>query len=101
MNEDIQRKYQDYGDDALYSFKVTEGICYIRSWSEGDEATIGSPQNDFISVVAYITFVDRETMTDLQNVAIEEAEREYLNGYYRSLFHDVVAKKAHQLFQRN
>lgn len=101
MNEDIKRGYQEHGEEALYSFKVTDGICYIRSWCEGDITTVGSRQSDYISVVAYITFVDCDTMTDGQNAAIKEAEQEYIKGYYRSLCHDEIAEKNRQFLYNN
>lgn len=101
MNESIQRKYQEYGEEALYSFKVADGICYIRSWSEGDITTVGSRNSSFISVVAYITFVDRETMTANQNDAIKDAEKEYLNGYYQSLLQDEMAERARKWLYNN
>ena len=101
MNEDIKHGYQEHGEDALYSFKVTDGICYIRSWNEGDITTVGSRQSNFISVVAYITFVDRDTMTDGQNAAIKEAEQEYLKGYYRSLYRDKIAENSRQILFNN
>lgn len=89
MNEDIKRGYLDYGDYALFSFKVSDGICYIRSWNEGDIKTVSRRDSNFISVVEYVTFVDHETMTDKQNHAIDKAAQEYMDCYYRSLFQDM------------
>lgn len=97
MNEDIQRKYKEYGELAKYAFQVPDGTCFIRHWNEGDEATVHEKNSDFISVVLYYTFVNRGMMTDAQNEAIFKEGTRYIRSYYKSLYEDAMKES---FFQR-
>lgn len=91
LNKDIQRNYQEYGELAKYAFQVPDGTCFIRHWNEGDEATIGQKDCDFVSVVLYYTFVNGALMSEGQKQAIIKEGTRYLRDYFKSLFGD--AKK--------
>lgn len=97
LNENIQRDYKEYGELAKYAFQVPDGTCFIRHWNEGDEATVGEKDSDFISVVLYYTFVNGGMMSDDQNKAIFKEGTRYIRNYYKSLFEDAM-KEA--LFRR-
>ena len=90
LNEDIQRNYKEYGELAKYAFQVPDGTCFIRHWNEGDEATVGEKDSNFISVVLYYTFVNGGMMTDAQNEAIFREGTRYIRSYYKSLFEDAM-----------
>lgn len=90
LNEDIQRKYQDYGECAAYAFQRHDGTCFIRQWSEGDELSIGKEDSDRIAVTLYYTFVNNCMMTDTQNQAIGKEGKKYIYEYYRKLFRDAL-----------
>ena len=90
LNEDIQRNYKEYGELAKYAFQVPDGTCFIRHWNEGDEATVGEKDSNFISVVLYYTFVNGGMMTDAQNKAIFREGTRYIRSYYKSLFEDAM-----------
>ena len=90
LNEDIQRNYQEYGELAKYAFQVPDGTCFIRHWNEGDEATIGQKDSDFVSVVLYYTFVNGGMMSETQNKAIFKEGTRYIRSYYKSLFEDAM-----------
>lgn len=90
LNEDIQRNYKEYGELAKYAFQVPDGTCFIRHWNEGDEATIGQKDSNFVSVVLYYTFVNGGMMCETQNKAIFKEETRYIRSYYKSLFEDAM-----------
>ena len=90
LNEDIQSNYKEYGELAKYAFQVPDGTCFIRHWNEGDEATVGEKDSNFISVVLYYTFVNGGMMTDAQNEAIFREGTRYIRSYYKSLFEDAM-----------
>ena len=90
LNEDIQRNYKEYGELAKYAFQVPDGTCFIRHWNEGDEATIGEKDSNFISVVLYYTFVNGGMMSETQNKAILKEGTRYIRDYYKSLFEDAM-----------
>ena len=90
LNEDIQRNYKEYGELAKYAFQVPDGTCFIRHWNEGDEATVGEKDSDFISVVLYYTFVNGGMMSETQNKAILKEGTRYIRDYYKSLFEDAM-----------
>lgn len=90
LNESIQRNYKEYGELAEYAFQVPDGTCFIRHWNEGDEASVGQKDCDFISVVLYYTFVNGGMMTATQNDAIHKEGARYVADYYKNLFEDVL-----------
>lgn len=90
LNEDIQRKYKEYGELAAYAFQVHDGTCFIRQWNEGDELTIGKEDSDHIAVALYYTFVNNCMMTETQNKAIVKEGTKYISDYYRKLFRDAL-----------
>lgn len=90
LNEDIQRNYKEYGELAEYAFQVPDGTCFIRHWNEGDVATVGQKDSDFVSVVLYYTFVNGGMMTEAQNKAIKKEGTKYIINYYKSLFDDAM-----------
>lgn len=90
LNEDIQRKYKEYGELAAYAFQVHDGTCFIRQWNEGDELSIGKEDSDHIAVALYYTFVNNCMMTETQNKAIVKEGTKYISDYYRKLFRDAL-----------
>ena len=90
LNEDIQRNYKQYGDCAEFAFQVPDGTCFIRHWNEGDERTVGEADCDFISVVVFMTFVNKGLQTDTQKRAIMQEGRKYVATYYKNLFKDIT-----------
>ncbi len=90
LNESIQRNYKDYGELAKYAFLVPDGTCFIRHWNEGDEATVGEKDSDFISVVLFYTFVSGGMMSETQKHAIYKEGTRYIHNYYKSLFEDAM-----------
>ena len=90
LNESIQRNYKQYGYYAEYAFQVPDGTCFIRHWNEGDERTVGEADCDFISVVVFLTFVNKGLQTDTQKRAIMQEGRKYVVTYYKNLFKDIT-----------
>lgn len=90
LNEDIQRKYLDYGECAAYAFQVHDGTCFIRQWTEGDELSIGKKDSDYIAVALYFTFVNNCMMTKTQNKAIIKEGLKYISDYNGRLFKDLL-----------
>ncbi len=90
INEDIQHNNKEYGELAQYAFKVSDGTCFIRSWSEGDESTIGQKDSNFVSVVFYLTFVNKEMMSETQINAIKKEGTKFITNYYKNLFKDAM-----------
>ena len=96
LNDDINRNYNEYGELAKYAFKVPEGTCFIRFWNEGDIASIGNDNCDFISVVLYFTFISNNMMEGTQLKAIYKEELKYIDDYYRNLFNDLLGDAINQ-----
>lgn len=91
LNEDIKRNYKEFGELAKYAFKVPEGTCFIRFWSEGDIASIGNNDCDFISVVLYYTFVSDEMMDKTQLKAVYKEGLRYFHEHHKSIFNDLLS----------
>lgn len=90
LNKDINRNYKEYGDFAEYAFQVPDGMSFIRHWNEGDKATIGQEDSNFVSVVLYITFVNGGLMTNSQKKAIFKEGTKYIANQYRKLIEDAM-----------
>lgn len=82
LNSDIQRRFMEYGKFADYAFKVKDGICFIKSWAEGDYKTIKIRDNNYISVVEYHTIVPESMMTETQTTAIEKESMDFLKSLF-------------------
>ncbi len=91
LNNKIKRNYKEYGELARYAFKVSEGTCFIRFWNEGDIASIGNNDCDFISVVLYYTFVSDEMMDKTQLKAVYKEGLKYFREHHKSLFNDLLS----------
>lgn len=86
VDERVQRRYKDYGEFADIAFKVKDGMCFIKTWGEGDPESICSPEGDFITVVEYYTLVPESMMSDIQNAAIEEQKEAFIEGLINNYF---------------
>lgn len=78
VDEKVQRRYKKYGAFADVAFKIKDGICFIKSWGEGDPESICDRDGDFITVVEYYTIVPESMMSDIQNSAIDERKVEFM-----------------------
>lgn len=65
-------------------------MSFIRHWNEGDKATIGQEDSNFVSVVLYITFVNGGLMTNSQKKAIFKEGTKYIANQYRKLIEDAM-----------
>ena len=90
LNEDIQKRYQEYGEFAEYAFQVHDGICFMKQWSEGDELSIGQKDSDRIAVAVFYTFVNQTMMTETQKKAIVEEGTKYMSNYYKRLLSEAM-----------
>ena len=88
MNEKIQMKYKQYGEFANYAFKVSDGICFIRQGTDGDEKTVLTKDSNYISVVLYLTFVDNNTLKESQKIAIRKEEISYFLDFFNVLVYN-------------
>lgn len=86
VDERVQRKYKDYGEFANVAFKVKDGMCFIKTWSEGDPESICNRDGDFISVVEYYTLVPESMMSDIQNSAIDEQKEVFIEKLFNDCF---------------
>ena len=89
LNEDIQRNYKQYGEYS-YSFQQVDGICFVEHGMEGDEMTIGTPNDDTIEITLYYTIVTNAIMKENQKKALEKGGKEYVFNHYKSLFEDAM-----------
>lgn len=89
LNGEIQRNYKKYGEYS-YSFEQTEGVCFVDHGMEGDELTIGSPEDNAIFVTLYYTIVTRAMMKEIQKNAIDKGGEEYTLNHFKHLFEDAM-----------
>ena len=90
MNEEINRNYEKYGDDASMLFQQPEGICGISHWFEGDELSIGTDKCDVIAVVYYRTIMTSSMFKEHQKKAIGKGANEYLREFHKRLYEDAM-----------
>ena len=88
-NTDIQRNLEEYGDNA-YSFQQPDGVCFVHLGMEGDESTIGTPEDNTVNVVLYMTIVTNKMMSQIQKEAIELGGKDYIRDYWGSLYSDMI-----------
>ena len=89
LTEEIQRNYKKYGEYS-YSFQQAEGVCFVDHGMEGDELTIGSPEDNAIFVTLYYTIVTRAMMKEIQKNAIDKGGEEYALNHFKHLFEDAM-----------
>lgn len=89
LNEDIQRNYKQYGEYS-YSFQQVDGICFVEHGMEGDELTIGTPDDNTIAITLYYTIVTSSIITEKQKKALDKGGKEYVFNHYKSLFEDAM-----------
>lgn len=88
-NAEIQRNYEEYGENA-FSFQQQDGVCFVYHGMEGDELTIGTPEDNTVGVVLYMTIVTHKMMSEIQKKAIDKGGKEYILEHYRSLYTDII-----------
>lgn len=86
LNDDIKEDYAKYGEYANYAFRVQDGICFTRQWSEGDLNTISDRKGNFISVVYYHTIVNEGSLKDRQKIAINKESLKYFKSLLKTCF---------------
>lgn len=89
LNEDIQRNCKQYGEYS-YSFQQVDGICFVEHGMEGDELTIGTPDDNTIAITLYYTIVTSSIITEKQKKALDKGGKEYVFNHYKSLFEDAM-----------
>lgn len=89
LTEEIQRNYKKYGEYS-YSFQQVDGVCFVNHGLEGDELTIGSPDDNSIFVTLYYTIVTRAMMKEIQKNAIDKGGEEYAYNHFKHLFEDAM-----------
>ncbi len=89
LSEDIQRNYKQYGEHS-YSFQQVDGVCFVEHGMEGDELTIGTPEDNTIGITLYYTIVTNAMMTEIQKNAVNRGGKEYVYNHYKSLFGDAM-----------
>ena len=89
LTEDIQRNYKQYGEYS-YSFQQVDGVCFVEHGMEGDELTIGTPEDNTLGITLYYTIVTNAMMTEIQKKAVNRGGKEYVFNHYKSLFEDAM-----------
>lgn len=87
LNEDIKKNYKKYGESANHAMRVHDGLCFVRTAVEThfDPDT----QKEVADAIGFLfeTFVDDDTLTDIQKEAtFNEGIR-----YSQKLFKDLIA----------
>lgn len=89
LSEEIQRNYKQYGEYS-YSFEQADGISFVQHAMEGDELTIGTPEDNTLGITLYYTIVTNAMMTEIQKNAVNRGGKEYVYNHYKSLFEDAM-----------
>lgn len=89
LTEDIQRNHEQYSEFS-YAYQQKDGICFVEHGLDGDELTIGTPDDNTLNVNLFYTIVTSTMMSDLQKKAIDKRGREYIRNYYKSLLEDAM-----------
>ena len=89
LTEEIQRNYKKYGEYS-YSFQQVDGVCFVNHGLEGDELTIGTPNDDVIFVTLFYTIVTRAMMKEIQKNAIDKGREEFAFNHFKHLFEDAM-----------
>lgn len=97
LNEDIQRRYKEYGELAQYGMLVADGICFTKQGCEGDESTVGDQNGNFIAVVWYYTIVDKGLLTERQTGAIEVEGKEFIRSHFFEPFQMALQQEMQKL----
>ena len=97
LNENIQRRYKEYGDLAQYGMQVADGLCFTNQGCEGDESTIGNQNENFISVVWYYTIVSNNLLTERQTDAIAVEGEDFIRSHYYEPFRADIEKEIQKL----
>ena len=98
-NKEIQRNYEEYGDNA-YSFQLPDGICFVYQGLEGDELTIGTPEDNVVGVAFFMTIVTHKMMSKIQKDAIERGGKKYILDLYKSLYSDIAKNQLLEIILR-
>lgn len=87
LNEDIKNGYQKYGGAAHHAMKVSDGLCFIRTSIECKVNLETQKETSEALGFVYVTFVDDNTLTDIQN------EATFIEGLRSSqkVFKDLIA----------
>lgn len=97
LNEDIQRRYKEYGEFAQYGMQVTDGICFTNQGCEGDESTIGDNNCNFITAVWYYTIVSSRMLTERQSDAIAVEGKEFFRDHFFEPFRMALEREMRKL----
>lgn len=97
LNEDIQRRYKEYGEYAQYGMQVADGICFTDQGCEGDEATVGDRNGNFINAVWYYTIVSKDLLTERQTDAIADGEKEFIKSHFFEPFRQALEREMRKL----
>ena len=89
LSEEIQRNYKQYGEYS-YSFEQADGVSFVQHAMEGDELTIGTPEDNTLGITLYYTIVTNAMMTEIQKNAVNRGGKEYVYNHYKSLFEDAM-----------
>lgn len=89
LTEEIQRNHKKYGEYS-YSFQQAECVCFVDHGMEGDELSIGTPDDNVIFVTLYYTIVTRAMMNEVQINAIDKGGEEYAFNHFKHLFEDAM-----------
>ena len=87
LNEDIKKNYTKYGELANHAMRVHDGLCFLRTAVETHFDL--DTQKEVTDAIGFLfeTFVDDDTLTDMQKEAtFNEGIR-----YSQKLFKDLIA----------
>ena len=97
LNEDIQRRYKEYGEFAQYGMQVTDGICFTRQGCEGNESTVCNRDSNFIAAVWYFTIVSNSLLTEKQTEAIADGEMDFVRSHLIAPFRKALERELRNL----
>ena len=96
LNEGIQRNYKQYGEYS-YSFEQADGVCLVQHAMEGDERTIGTPEDNTLCITVYYTIVTHAMMSEIQKKTIDREGKEYVFNRYKNLLEDAMKDASYRL----
>lgn len=74
MNEEINKRLEQYGDGAKYGYRVRDGFCFAQSVIDGISSKDGDRRKDKVDAmfILYTTFMNESDMADTQLKAINK-----------------------------